>query len=281
MRQVPEMRATPKPFTILNLQERKKNKKPIVMLTCYDYPSAQLIAKTDVDIILVGDSVAMTVHGHSTTTAATMEMMILHTRAVSRGIGHQLLLSDLPFLCHRISESDTIRNARDLIQAGAHAIKIEGGDQRTCESIAFLTESGVPVFGHLGLRPQAIHQLGGHRVQGREDDSALQIVKEAKALEKAGASAIVLECIPGTLAARIRDSLSIPVIGIGAGHQTDGQVLVWHDMLGIQNELMPKFLKQFATLNLSIEEAIRAYVYEVREGLYPTLSHTYGEKVAS
>ena len=197
-----------------DFKKRKRLHQKITMLTCYDYPSARIIAESSLDCVLVGDSVAMAVHGYDSTIMATMEMMLLHTQAVSRGLKDQFLVSDLPFLCHRLSHEETIRNVTALMQAGANAIKIEGGDTKTCTLIADLVSAGVPVMGHIGLTPQSIHQLGGYRIQGREDADAERLIEQAKQLEIAGCTAIVLECIPHTLAKKITALISIPTIGI-------------------------------------------------------------------
>ncbi len=263
MRQVPDFKKTP------------KHQKKICMITCYDYPSAKIISNTDVDWILVGDSVAMVVHGHEHTTMATMDMMLLHTKAVARGAQHQPIITDLPFLCHRGSLNETIKHTRALIQAGAHAIKIEGGDEKTCRTIHHLTTSGIPIMGHIGLTPQAVLQLGGYRVQGKSSDDAERLMKEAHALEAAGCFAVVLECIPSLVAKNITEALSIPVIGIGAGVETDGQVLVWHDLLGLQTELKPRFVKQYLQGQKVLTEAIHTYATEVHNQAFPCLEHAF------
>ena len=259
----------------IDFKKKKQMHEKITMLTCYDYPSARIIAESDLDCVLVGDSVAMVVHGHSSTIMATMEMMIFHTQAVARGLKNQFLVSDLPFLCHRLSCETTMRNVQQLMQAGAQAIKIEGGDAKTCALINDLVSAGVPVLGHLGLTPQSIHQLGGYRIQGKEDDQAQIIFQQAKNLAIAGCTAIVLECIPQALAEKITAALPIPTIGIGAGSATDGQVLVWHDFLGLQEEIKPRFVKQFAQTKELIREAIDTYVSEVKQLDFPSREHSF------
>jgi 3-methyl-2-oxobutanoate hydroxymethyltransferase len=194
--------------------KKKQVGEKITMLTCYDYPSARIIAESKLDCVLVGDSVAMVVHGHHSTIMATIEMMVLHTQAVARGITQQLIVSDLPFLCHRLSQAETISNVRKLMQAGAQAIKIEGGDDDTCDTIAYLVKSGIPIIGHIGLMPQSINQYGDYKVQGREHEQATQLLQQAKNLEASGCSALVLECIPQVLAKKITSSLTIPTIGM-------------------------------------------------------------------
>ncbi|MBA4695987.1 MAG: 3-methyl-2-oxobutanoate hydroxymethyltransferase [Legionella sp.] len=259
---------------IHDFKKRKEAHKKISMVTCYDYPSASMVAESDIDCALVGDSVAMVVHGYDSTVMATMDMMVLHTRAVARGIGRQFLIADLPFLAHRTSRAQTVRNVHRLMQAGAHAVKIEGGDLDTCESIAYLVKSGVPVIGHIGLTPQSIHQLG-YKVQGKESHHALRLKEEAGRLETAGCTALVIECVPSALAKEITEILSIPTIGIGAGHCTDGQVLVWHDLLALQTAFKPKFVKQYAQGKADFLKALNAYAHEVRDTLYPSETYSY------
>lgn len=260
---------------ITDFYRKKQLQEKIRLLTCYDYPSARIIAETSIDAILVGDSVAMAVHGHPTTLTATLDMMCLHTEAVARGRGQQFLISDLPFLCHKGSLSETIAQVRRLMQAGAEAIKIEGGDPDTCQTIEYLVTAGVPVMGHLGLRPQSINQLGGYKVQGKLEAEAEQILLEARNLQKAGCFALVLECIPAQLATAISKDLAIPTIGIGAGPNTDGQVLVWHDLLGLQDEFSPKFLKRFAQAKPLFIAAINEYSKQVQHVHYPDLEHAF------
>lgn len=262
-------------MNITDFHRKKQRQEKISMLTCYDYPSARIVADSHLDCVLVGDSVAMVVHGHANTTMATMEMMILHTAAVARGLTQQLLISDLPFLCHRVSQADTVTNVRRLLQAGAQAIKIEGGDEETCATIAYLVRAGIPIIGHIGLMPQSIHQLGGYKVQGKDDASAIELLQQAHALEKAGCTALVIECVPEALAKTLSDQLRIPTIGIGAGNSTDGQVLVWHDMLGLQNDFKPRFLKQFAASHDMMLNAINAYVHQVRQMQFPAAEHAF------
>jgi 3-methyl-2-oxobutanoate hydroxymethyltransferase len=258
-----------------DFKRKKAQQQKISFITCYDYPSACIISESSIDCVLVGDSVAMTMHGHDTTLTASMDMMALHTAAVARGLKHQFLVSDLPFLCHRESTSNTIQYVRQLIQAGAHAIKLEGGDQHTCETIHHIVSSGVPVMGHIGLTPQFYHQLGGYAVQGKKEAQAALLVEQAKALESAGCFALVIECVPQSVAKTITNSLSIPTIGIGAGLNTDGQVLVWHDVLGLQPEFKPKFVKHYLNGKDLILEAINAYANDVSETSFPTTDHIY------
>lgn len=260
---------------LADFKRKKKLHEKISMLTCYDYPSAKIIAESSLDCVLVGDSVAMAVHGYESTVMATMPMMVMHTQAVARGIQQQFLISDLPFLCHRVSQADTINNVRQLMQAGAQAIKIEGGDPDTCQTIRHLVTAGIPILGHIGLTPQSINQFGGYKVQGKDERQAASLLEQARHLEDAGCSALVIECVPQSLAKTITEALTIPTIGIGAGMDTDGQVLVWHDMLGLQDEFRPRFLKQYAHGKTVLLHAINDYVSQVRQVQFPTLEHAY------
>lgn len=262
-------------MNIIDFKNKKLAREKISFMTCYDYPSARTIAESNLDAVLVGDSVAMTVHGHPTTVMATMDMMTLHTEAVARGLGQQFLVSDLPFLAHRVSLADTLHNVRRLMQAGAHAIKLEGADTHTCTTIETIVTAGVPVMGHIGLTPQSVHQLGGFKVQGKQEAQALHLIEQAQALEAAGCFALVIECVPEALAKRITDALSIPTIGIGAGVHTDGQILVWHDLLGLQTEFLPRFAKQFTQAKPVLLQAINAYASDVSQALFPAPEHTY------
>jgi len=260
---------------IHDFKRKKEQQAKISMLTCYDYPSACMLAESNVDCVLVGDSVAMVVHGHDSTIMATMEMMVLHTAAVARGLHQQFLISDIPFLCHRVSHEETIKNVKQLLQAGAHAVKIEGADAEVCQTISRLVAAGIPVMGHIGLTPQSIHQLGGYVVQGKKQAQAERLLQQAEALEAAGCFALVIECVPAQVAKTITHALSIPTIGIGAGVETDGQVLVWHDMLGLQTEFKPRFIKQFAQGKEVLLHAINAYVEQVQNAHFPTTDHAF------
>ncbi|KTD07440.1 3-methyl-2-oxobutanoate hydroxymethyltransferase [Legionella jamestowniensis] len=260
---------------IHDFKRKKQQQSKISMITCYDYPSARIVAESHIDCVLVGDSVAMAVHGYDTTVMATMEMMTLHTKAVARGLGQQFLISDLPFLGHRASKAETIHNVRQLLQAGAHAIKIEGADVDTRETIAYLINAGVPVIGHIGLTPQSIHQLGGYKVQGKEEGQALALIEQAIQLEACGCFGVVIECVPQQLATTITQRLSIPTIGIGAGVGTDGQVLVWHDLLGLQTEFKPRFLKQYAQTKELMLAAINNYAQQVQQLQFPADEHAF------
>lgn len=262
-------------MNIIDFKRKKTLSEKISLITCYDYPSARTIADSTIDAVLVGDSVAMTIYGHDTTVMATMDMMVQHTEAVARGLGKQLLISDLPFLAHRISTADTIRNVRRLMQAGAHAIKIENADEHTCAMIKTIVTAGVPVMGHIGLTPQSVHQLGGYKVQGKQQAHAERLIEQARALETAGCFALVIECVPQDLALQITQTLNIPTIGIGAGAYTDGQILVWHDLLGLQTEFLPRFAKQFIQAKPMLLEALNKYVSDVTHASFPAPEHTY------
>lgn len=260
---------------IHDFKQRKQDQKKITLLTCYDYPSACIVAESRIDCVLVGDSVAMAVHGHPTTITATMEMMVLHTQAVARGLKGQFLISDIPFLAHKSSQRQTVENVKALLQAGAHAVKIEGADNNTLQTIAFLVDAGVPVMGHIGLTPQSIHQLGGYKVQGKNQSQADMLIQQAIDLEQAGCFGVVIECVPQSLAKTITQSINIPTIGIGAGPDTDGQVLVWHDMLGLQNSFNPRFVKKYLNGEELIRNAIDTYAEQVQQIAFPSHEHAF------
>lgn len=256
--------------------KKKQNREKIVMLTCYDYTTAKILKDSSIDALLVGDSVAMTMHGFKDTVMATLTMMELHTAAVYRGVGSgaQFIVSDLPFLSYRKSLSKSVSAAEKLIRAGAQAVKLEGaaGNLRL---ITHLVESGIPVMGHLGLTPQFVHSLGGYKVQGKTRVAAEQLKQHAYALQEAGCFALVLECVPAVLAKEITQSLSIATIGIGAGSDTDGQILVAHDVLGLTVDFKPKFVKHFLMGSQLFREGIDHYVQSVKQGEFPHDAHSY------
>ncbi|OFZ28736.1 MAG: 3-methyl-2-oxobutanoate hydroxymethyltransferase [Bdellovibrionales bacterium RIFCSPHIGHO2_01_FULL_40_29] len=260
--------------TVLDFQKKKVSGQKITMVTCYDYSFAQLIQKTNVDCILVGDSLAQVMHGHPTTLKATAKLMALHTAAVVRGLPNKFVVADMPFLSTRKGLIHAMNCVDLVMKAGAQAIKIEGADGHS-ELIQHIVESGVPVMGHLGLTPQSIHQLGGPKVQGKKSEQALKIINDARALEKAGCFAVVLECVPAQLAKEITASLKIPTIGIGAGHETDGQVLVLQDMLGMNPDFQPRFLKKYLNGADLIVGALNSYVSDVGSGQFPKKEHSY------
>ena len=266
---------TPKPVTVLDLVAMKQRGERIVVLTCYDALFARLLDAAGVDVLLVGDSVNQVLAGEETTLSATLEQMIYHTRIVRRGATRALVVCDLPFLTYQISPADAIRNAgRVLQETGCHAVKLEGGTP-VAATVRALVDVGIPVMGHLGLTPQSVHALGGYRVQGRDERTAERLKAEAKALEEAGAFAIVLELIPAPLASQITKALTIPTIGIGAGPACDGQVLALPDMLGLNERFSAKFVKRYAALAEDVREAVRLYAAEVREGRYPGPEHSF------
>ena len=260
---------------IQDFKRKKQQHEKICMITCYDYPSACIIAESAIDCVLVGDSVAMVVHGYDSTIMATMEMMILHTSAVAKGIDKQFIVTDLPFLCHRITLADTVLHVKQLLQAGAHAIKIEGGDQDVCQTISYLVKAGIPIMGHIGLTPQSILQLGGWKVQGKEPAEIDNLLQQANQLEQAGCFALVIECVPEQVAKIITDKLSIPTIGIGAGKATDGQVLVWHDALGLQSKYNFRFVKQYTAGKEILLQGLNSFHNEVRQQEFPSIEHTF------
>ena len=269
------MNADARPLTVSDLVAMKAAKRRIVMLTCYDAVFARLLEQAGVDVLLVGDSLNQVLAGHETTLSTTLDQMIYHAGAVRRASRRALVFVDLPFLTYQVTIPDAIRNAGRVLQkSGAHGVKLEGGSHMA-ETVAALVERGIPVIGHLGLTPQSVHALGGYRVQGRDAAAADRLINDAKALEGAGACSIVLELIPAALGARISKALTIPTIGIGAGPQCDGQVLVLHDMLGLNEQFAPKFLKHFAKLGDAVREAVRVYADEVREGKYPAKEHSF------
>ncbi len=258
---------------VLEFQIKKNKSEKISMMTCYDYSFAKILNSSDVDVILVGDSVAQVIHGHSNTLSATASMMALHTKAVRHGT-EKFIISDMPFLSTRKGLKHTMETAHLLMAAGANAIKIEGckGHEKL---IRHIVESGIPVMGHLGLTPQSIHQLGGPKIQGRTNEQAEEILLESLALENAGCFALVLECVPVTLAKKITAQLKIPSIGIGAGVDCDGQVLVLQDMLGMNLDFNPKFLKKYSDLNSEIKMAMNTYVSEVKNLKFPKPENSY------
>lgn len=259
--------------TVPTLRQRKAMGQKIVMVTAYDYAAAKLADRAGVDVILVGDSLGQTVLGYDSTVPVTLEEMLHHTRAVRRGLRHALLLADMPFGTYQTSPEDAIRNAARLLkEGGAQAVKVEGGAPFV-ETVRRLTDASIPVMGHLGLTPQSIHVFGGHRVQGRDSESAQKMIEDARALEDAGAFGIVLETIPATLAADISAAISIPTIGIGAGPDCDGQVQVWHDIIGLSSRAF-RHAKRYVDVGSLIENALRDYAEEVRQRRFPTKEHS-------
>jgi 3-methyl-2-oxobutanoate hydroxymethyltransferase len=247
----------------------------IVMVTAYDYPSGRLADAAGVDLILVGDSAAMTVLGHASTVPATMEEMLMLTRAVTRAAQRALVIADMPFGSFQVSDEDAVRNAvRFVKEAGADAVKLEGAGP-SLSRVAALVGAGIPVMGHLGLTPQSATMLGGFRAQGKTAEKARALVEDAIALEKAGCFSLVLEAVPAPVAARVSERLAIPTIGIGSGPDCDGQVLVFHDLLGLYDGGSPRFTKRYADVGVEIQTALERFAEEVRSGAFPAEEHTY------
>ncbi|MDT8420612.1 MAG: 3-methyl-2-oxobutanoate hydroxymethyltransferase [Desulfuromonadales bacterium] len=261
--------------TILDIGQMKRNGEKITVLTAYDYPFARLIGEAGIDMILVGDSVGSVFSGHDNTLPVTMDEMIYHTRAVVRGAGRTLVVSDMPFMSYQTDLRDARYNAGRLIkEGGAHAVKLEGGESMA-ETIRAIVAIDIPVVAHVGLTPQSVHRMGGFRVQGREDEQARRILADARAVDEAGAFALVLEGIPSGLAREITASVSIPTIGIGAGVDCDGQVLVIHDILGLCDKYSPKFVKRYADISSTVSAGIGDYIREVKAGEFPAEEHSF------
>ncbi len=264
-----------KPITTHALLAMKAGQRRIVMLTCYDALFARLLDASGVDILLVGDSVNQVLAGEESTLSARLDQMIYHTKIVRRGAQRAMVICDLPFLTYQVSIEEAIRNAgRAMAETGCHAVKLEGG-VHVAPTVRALVDVGIPVMGHIGLTPQSVHALGGYRVQGRDHEAARRLKRDARALEAAGAFAIVLELVPAPLAAAITRSLTIPTIGIGAGPSCDGQVLVLHDMLGLNDRFSAKFVKRYADLAGAVRKAVGAFAAEVRQGTYPGKEHSF------
>lgn len=261
--------------TVLTMQKQKEQGEKISMLTAYDYSTAKLMDQAGINSLLVGDSLGMVMLGYEDTLSVTMEDMIHHSRAVAKGAQNALVVTDLPFMSYHISIPDAVANAGRLIKEGhAAAVKLEGGEAFS-ETIQAITRASIPVMGHIGLTPQSIHAFGGFKVQGKTIEAAQKILQDALAVEKAGAFAIVLEAIPADLAALITKKLTIPTIGIGAGNQTDGQVLVYQDMLGMYGEMQPKFVKRYADIGAEMNSAIQDYKTEIQQEQFPAAKHTF------
>ncbi len=260
--------------TVEEFVKFKNENKKITMVTCYDYWSAKIISESDIDAVLVGDSVAMVMHGYETTVNADVEMMAFHTAAVNRGIGSKFLVADMPFLAHKKGRGYLVNSVDKLFKAGAKAVKIEGAGDNIAD-IKFLAESGIPVMGHLGLTPQSVHQLSGFKLQGKSNGKAEKIFEDAKNLQQAGCFAIVLEMIPSTLAKKITDELNIPTIGIGAGKLTSGQILVLQDLLGMSSTFSPKFLRKYLDGYNILQSAINQYSSDVRSEKFPSQEESY------
>jgi 3-methyl-2-oxobutanoate hydroxymethyltransferase len=260
--------------TAPDVSARKGSGVPLVMITAYDAPSARVVDDAEADMILVGDSLAMVVLGYDNTLQVTIDDMAHHVGAVARTKPRALVVGDLPWLSYHVSREETVRNAAALVRAGAGAVKLEGGRKRL-EAINAILDTEIPVMGHLGLTPQSVHALGGFKVQGKQLDAAKVIVDDAVALAEAGCFAIVLECVPDAVARMVTDAIEVPTIGIGAGRHCDGQVLVYHDLLGIEDRTPPKFVRRYADLKTDATRAIGRFVDDVRAGRFPSSDETY------
>ena len=267
---------TRRKVTTTSLAQMCAQQEPIAMATAYDATFAHLLDSSGIDILLVGDSLGMVIQGKDNTLSVSMDHMVYHTACVSRGANHAMVIADLPFLSFQVSTADALRNAGRLIAEGnAHGVKLEGGAE-VAGTVKSLVSAGIPVMGHIGLTPQSIHQLGGFKAQGKDAEGARKLVEDAKALEKAGAFSLVLECVPGPLARMITEQISIPTIGIGAGVECSGQVLVCYDFLGMNEGFKPRFLKTYENLAGRIREATSSYIAEVKGKEFPGAEHTIG-----
>lgn len=265
----------PEKVTTQTVVEMKRNGEKISMLTAYDYTMAGIIDSAGVDVILVGDSASNVMAGFDTTVPMTIEHMIYHTSCVVRGVDRALVIADLPFMSYQVTAKEALINAgRMMKEAGAHAVKLEGG-KPIASTVKRIVDAGIPVMGHLGLTPQSIYKFGTYKVRAKEDEEAEQLLKDAKVLEKAGVFSIVLEKIPAPLAKKVTASVSVPTIGIGAGPHCDGQVLVLHDMLGLNKDFSPRFLRRYADLHQSMSDAVKHYIRDVKSGDFPDESEQY------
>ncbi len=264
-----------KRVTVRTFLKKKRDGEKITMLTAYDYPTAKLLDQAGIDAILVGDSLGMVIQGNETTLPVTVEEMIYHVKAVRRGVTRAMVIADMPFLSYQVSRQDAIFNAGLMLkECGADAVKLEGGE-RIADLIEELVSIGIPVMGHIGLTPQSVNVFGGYRVQGRTDKEIERLKNDAKAIEEAGVFSIVLESVPVEVAKEITESISVPTIGIGAGPYTDGQVLVFHDYLGIFEDIKPRFVKRYRELGREIIEATKEYIEEVKSGKFPAPMHSF------
>jgi 3-methyl-2-oxobutanoate hydroxymethyltransferase len=262
-------------ITILDLYKKKTEGKKITMLTAYDYPTAQIVDQAGIDVVLVGDSLGMVVQGETSTLPVTMEEMLYHTKIVSRATTQALVVGDLPFLSYQTSREDAIRNSgRFLKEAGAEAVKLEGGSQMA-DVIHAVVSAGIPVMAHIGLTPQYLHMLGGFKVQGKDEATREKVLADARAVQEAGAFSVVLEAVPASLAKEIREIITIPTIGIGAGPDCDGQVLVLHDLLGLFDRFTPKFVKKYANLRQDALLAVSDFKKDVEDGTFPSDEHSF------
>jgi len=262
-----------------DLLKKKEKKEKIVALTAYDFPTAKIVDQTGIDIILVGDSLGMVVLGHEDTIPVTMNDMIHHTKAVTRGVRRALVVGDMPYMSFQVSKEEAVKNASRFVkEAGARAVKIEGATDYRLETIQALKEADIPVMGHVGLTPQSINQIGSFKVRGKNKEQAQKIIDESLKLERAGVFSVILECIPLELAEVITQKLKIPTIGIGAGPFCDGQILVFHDLLGYSNGYLPKYVKKYVDVNKILIDGISQYVNEVKRNRFPLDEHSYHSK---
>lgn len=261
-------------MTIPDLQQYKREKKKVIVVTAYDALFTRILEQAGIEVILVGDSLGVVVQGKLNTLSVTMEDMLYHTQLVAGTAQKSLVIGDMPFMSYQASKEDALRNAGRFLQAGAHAVKLEGG-AAMADRVNAMTQVGIPVIGHLGMTPQSVHQYGGYKVQGKEEDRAKVLLADAKVLEAAGAVALVLEAIPAALAKIMTEQLTIPTIGIGAGPHCDGQVLVLYDLLGMFDDFVPKFVKPYAHLKAEALQALRRYKEEVEQGKFPSDSESY------
>ena len=261
--------------TAVTFRMAKEKNEKLTMLTAYDYSTAKIIDESGVNGILVGDSLGMVCLGYEDTLSVTMEDMIHHTRAVARGVKNTLVVADMPFMSYQTSVYDAVVNAGRLIKEGrAHVVKLEGGVE-VCDKIEAIVKASIPVMAHIGLTPQSVNAFGGFKVQGKDEEAAKKLIESALAIEKAGAFAVVLECVPAKLAAIITEKVSIPTIGIGAGAQCDGQILVYQDMLGMYSDFTPKFVKKYEALGEKMNVAFKKYIEEVKDGVFPAEEHSF------
>lgn len=276
MSSTPSATSSATPVTVPSIRARKvrRGAEPLVMVTAYDAPGARIASEAGVDMILVGDSLAMVVLGYDDTLQVTVDDIAHHTAAVARAKPNPLIVADLPWLSYHLSPEDSVRNAAALVRAGAEAVKLEGGRKRIA-MIEAIVDAEIPVMGHLGLTPQSMHAMGGFKVQAKSSDAAMELVNDAKALQHAGCFAIVLEGVPSEVATMVTDAVDVPTIGIGAGVDCDGQVLVYHDVLGIEDRMAPKFVRRYADVKTTSVEAIAAYAADVRTKAFPGPAESY------
>lgn len=261
--------------TAVTFRQAKEKNEKLTMLTAYDYSTAKIIDEAEISGILVGDSLGMVCLGYEDTLSVTMEDMIHHTKAVSRGVKNTLVVADMPFMSYQTSVYDAVVNAGRLIKEGrAHVVKLEGGVE-VCDKIEAIVKASIPVMAHIGLTPQSVNAFGGFKVQGKDEEAAKKLIEAALAVEKAGAFAVVLECVPAKLAEIITKKLSIPTIGIGAGCNCDGQILVYQDMLGMYSDFTPKFVKKYENLSEKMNIAFKRYIEEVKDGVFPSEEHSF------